>query len=52
MNQFIASAVAEKISALATETYLNERAARGSEAKFRAALAVVPDVPPGEEERP
>ncbi|MCP5277235.1 MAG: toxin-antitoxin system HicB family antitoxin [Thiobacillus sp.] len=46
MNQFIASAVAEKISALATETYLNERAARGSEAKFRAALAVVPDVPP------
>ena len=45
MNQFIASAVAEKISALATETYLNERAARGSEAKFRAALAKVPNVP-------
>lgn len=52
MNQFIASAVAEKISALATETYLNERAARGSEPKFRAALAVVPDVPSDEEGRP
>ncbi len=44
MNQFIASAVAEKVSALATEQYLNERAARGSADKFRAALAHVPDV--------
>jgi len=44
MNQFIASAVAEKVSALATEQYLNERAARGSPDKFRAALAQVPDV--------
>jgi predicted transcriptional regulator len=43
MNQFIASAVAEKVSALATEQYLNERAARGSPDKFRAALAQVPD---------
>jgi hypothetical protein len=43
MNQFIASAVAEKVSALATEQYLNERAARGSAAKFRAAMAQVPD---------
>lgn len=51
MNQFIASAVAEKISALATETYLNERAARASEKKFRAALAAVPDVPPGERDK-
>lgn len=51
MNQFIASAVAEKISALATETYLNERAARASEAKFRTALAAVPDVPPDESDR-
>ena len=46
MNQFIASAVAEKVSALATEQYLNERAARGSAAKFRAALAQVPDATP------
>lgn len=43
MNQFIASAVAEKISALSTEKYLTERAQRASEDKFRAALAAVPD---------
>ncbi len=43
MNQFIASAVAEKISALTTESYLKDRAERASEDKFRAALAAVPD---------
>ena len=42
MNQFIASAVAEKVAALATETYLRERAERASEAKFQSALAAVP----------
>lgn len=42
MNQFIASAVAEKVSALATESYLRERAERASAAKFLAALAAVP----------
>lgn len=46
MNQFIASAVAEKVSALATEKYLTERAARASEEKFKAALAKVPDETP------
>jgi predicted transcriptional regulator len=46
MNQFIASAVAEKVSALATEQYINERAARATVDKFRAALARVPDVEP------
>jgi hypothetical protein len=46
INQFVASAVAEKISALATERYLGERAERASEAKFRSALAAVPDVAP------
>jgi hypothetical protein len=51
MNQFIASAVAEKVSALATEQYLNERAARGSAEKFRAALARVPDTEPEEFDR-
>jgi len=45
MNQFIASAVAEKISALTTETYLKERAGRASAEKFRAALDAVPDTP-------
>lgn len=42
MNQFIASAVAEKISALATETYLKARAERATQQKFEAALATVP----------
>ncbi len=51
MNQFIASAVAEKVSALATEQYLNERAARGSAAKFRAAMAQVPDAEPEDFDR-
>jgi hypothetical protein len=46
LNQFIASAVAEKISALTTETYLAQRAALGSVDKFRAALDKVPDVEP------
>jgi len=46
MNQFIASAVAEKVSALVTERYLDERAARSSADKFKAALAQVPSVQP------
>jgi hypothetical protein len=46
MNQFIASAVAEKVSALATETYLQQRAQRASPSKFSAALDAVPATPP------
>ena len=46
LNQFIASAVAEKISALTTERYLEERAQRGSKEKFLQALATVPDLEP------
>jgi hypothetical protein len=46
INQFIAVAIAEKISALQTEDYLNERAKRGSREKFEAALAQVADVDP------
>jgi hypothetical protein len=48
LNQFIASAIAEKISALTTESYLEERARKGSQARFRQALAKVPDVEPEE----
>ena len=44
INQFITLALAEKISALATEDYLAERAARGSREKFERALAKVADV--------
>lgn len=48
VNQFISTAIAEKISALTTETYLEERAKRGSVEKFEAVLAKVPDVEPDE----
>jgi hypothetical protein len=51
MNQFIASAVAEKVSALATESYLRERAERASASKFQAALAAVPDAQPDDVDR-
>ena len=51
INQFVASAVAEKISALETEDYLNERATRASRKKFEAALLKVPDVEPDEHDR-
>jgi hypothetical protein len=38
INQLIRSAVAEKLSALLTVEYLEERARRGSREKFEAAL--------------
>lgn len=48
VNQFITSAVAEKMSALMTESYLNERAKLGltadSKAKFLSAMDKVADV--------
>jgi len=46
IDQFIATAVAEKMAALMPEAYLEERAQRGSRAKYEAALAKVPDVEP------
>lgn len=48
INQFIISAVAEKILALETQNYLEERAARGSRNKFMAILAKVPDCEPAD----
>jgi len=52
MNQLITLALAEKVSALRTESYLEARAARGDRAKFQAALAKVADVePPDERDR-
>lgn len=51
LNQFISSAVAEKLSALTTESYLRGRAARGSVEKFHAALEKVPAVEPDEFDR-
>ena len=43
INQLVASALAEKLSALATEEYLRERARRGSRRKFEAVLRKVHD---------
>ena len=39
INQFIASAVAEKVSAIATEEYLQARAQRADKAAFESILA-------------
>jgi hypothetical protein len=48
INQFITTAVAEKMSALATVDYLDERAKKGSRKKFQAVLDKVPDVSPSD----
>lgn len=42
INQLLASAAAEKVAALLTEEYLEERAKRASGERFRAVLAKVP----------
>lgn len=44
INQLVSSALAEKVSALMTEEYLDERAKRGSKNKFVKALSKVADV--------
>ncbi len=46
INQFIATAVAEKMSALLTLDYLTERAQRGNRAAFARALRKVPSRSP------
>jgi hypothetical protein len=46
IDQFISTAIAEKLSVLMTENYLIERAKRGSREKYEAILAKVPDVEP------
>lgn len=51
MNQFISTAVAEKLSALLTEEYLEKRASRGSRKRFERVLRKVPDGEPPEEDR-
>jgi hypothetical protein len=44
INQFAASAIAEKMAAYLTEEYLKKRAANGSEQAFLTAMAKVPDI--------
>lgn len=46
INHLISTAVAEKLSALATETYLMERAAKGSRKEFEKIMSRVPNVTP------
>ncbi len=51
IDQFISTAIAEKLSALMTENYLKDRANRGDRSKYEAILAKVPDVEPEEDDR-
>jgi predicted transcriptional regulator len=51
VNQFIASAITEKLSAFATKDYLEKRALRADEKKFKKALSQIPDVEPEEFDR-
>lgn len=46
INQLIATALAEKISALDTVSYLEERGSRGSRRAFREVLKRVPSAEP------
>ncbi len=46
MNQFFVTAIAEKVSALRTETYFKERQARGDLTGFDTWLAASPDAQP------
>lgn len=51
LDQFIATALAEKVAVLDAESDIRERAARGSREKFERVLATVPDVEPEEGDR-
>ena len=51
INQLITVALAEKLSALMTEEYLDERARRGSRKKFHRAMTKVPKIKPEEYDR-
>ena len=48
INQLIATALAEKLSALLTSDYLGERAKRGTRSKFMKVLAKIRHQPPEE----
>ena len=48
INQFISSAVIEKITAMETEKYLSTRGERGSKEAFKEVLDLVSDIEPDE----
>ena len=51
LDQFIATALAEKVAVLDADSYIRERAARGSREKFDRVLSKVPDIEPEEHDR-
>ncbi len=51
LDQFIATALAEKVAGLEPDRYIRQRAPRGSREKFDHVLAKVPDVEPEEHDR-
>ena len=51
VNQLVSSALAEKLSALDAERYLNGRALRGREVDINAVIAKVPNTEPEPEDR-
>ncbi|MEA3358299.1 MAG: YlcI/YnfO family protein [Thermodesulfobacteriota bacterium] len=51
INQFVASAAAEKMSALLTEEYIKRRSKSASREKFQAVLNKAPDVEPEDHDR-
>ena len=51
LEQFIATALAEKVAALDADDYIRSRAARGSREKFERVLVKVPDVEPAAYDR-
>jgi hypothetical protein len=46
INQLVATALAEKLSALETVQYLEARGAKASRKRFLEAMAKAPDAPP------
>ncbi len=51
INQFAASAIAEKMAAYLTEEYLKKRAEKGNEAAFLAVMTKVPAADPAPEDK-
>ncbi len=52
INQFIASAAAEKLASVLTIDYLRKEAQQGKRADFERYLAAIPDTPPEPDDMP
>ena len=50
-NQFVLLAISEKMAAIDTANYIQERAQRGSRERLLAVLAKAPDIDPEEADR-